>query len=356
MSFEFQPSTQPSTNTGGNSNSNPVDWDALNQHVIETVDLQESEAVIGVVSGIVGLGVQEQEPAEEDYKQTSEQEEKLKNIEGAEVITKYGKEILTYPRKDREQVAIFIDFPQYMVDKGKFFGGESNPSPFRIMLNGEFMLQTAEGYVKIVQRGYNLAITNHGDQSNKLWGFGKNSTLHKLGAATNSLNNNGLFLPQDLGKLLSKPVLVDLQVFMKPSKKDASKSYYTEICKLQGKVPKMMESMVPELDDKYLFGINFDSDNNPNHLKQLRASVKNTIKRAKNYEGSKIQQQLGELEQSGGSTGGSQTSESSSQQPDDKPEQSHSEEDKSSQSAAQEPEPQSNGGFGDDDFEDDIPF
>lgn len=353
MSFEFQPSTQPSTNTGGGSNSNPVDWDALNQHVIETVDLRESDAVIGIISGIVGLGVQSQEPAEEDYKQTPEQEEKLKNIEGAEVITKYGKEILTYPRKDREQVAIFIDFPQYMVDKGKFFGGESNPSPFRVMLNGEFMLKSAEGFTKIVRSGYNLAIQNHGDQNNKMWGFGKNSTLHKLADAAGVLNKDGLFLPQDLGKLLGKPVLVDLQVYMNPSKKDPSKKYYTERCKLQGKVPKMMESMVPKLDDKYLFGINFDSDNDLSHLKQLRASVKNTIKRAKNFEGSKIQQQLEELEKGGGSSDRN-TSESISQQSDNQGEQSPSVDDKPAQNVVQEPEPSNDNGF--DDFYDSIPF
>lgn len=356
MSFDFQPSAQPTQSGGDNSDRPKVDWDALNQHVIETVDLQQSEAVIGVISGIVGLGVQEQEPAEEDWKGEADQKEKLQNIEGAEVITKYGKEILTYPRKDREQVAVFVDFPQYMVDKGKFFGNESNPSPFRVMLNGEFMLNTGDGFLKIVQRGYNLAISNHGDQNNKVWGFGKNSTLHKLGDATNSLNDKGCLLPQDLGKLLGKPILVNLQVFMKPSKKDASKSYYTEYCKLQGKVPKMMAGMVPELDSKYLFGINFDSDNDPDHLKQLRASVKNTIKRAKNYEGSKIKDQLEALEQgqSNNSGGSSQSSESNPQDSSVDNEQSHSEEDKSSQGAAQEPEPQQGTGFDDNDFDDDA--
>ena len=50
--------------------------------------------------------------------------------------------------------------------------------------------------------------------------------------------------------------------------------------------------VVPKFDPSVLSMVLFDVENKEEYIKTLRASIKNTIKRAKNYHGSKIQQQL----------------------------------------------------------------
>lgn len=46
------------------STESNIDWNALNNYIVETADLQEPTTVPGVVVGLVDLGEQEQEDAE----------------------------------------------------------------------------------------------------------------------------------------------------------------------------------------------------------------------------------------------------------------------------------------------------
>ena len=85
----------------------------------------------------------------------------------------------------------------------------------------------------------------------------------------------------------------EIQVFMKPSKN--GKSYYTEKLKYVGGLGRGQQPL--SLDKTYM--IEFNGDNDVEGLKQLRANVVNTIKNATNYQGSKIQQQLENLSNSG---------------------------------------------------------
>jgi hypothetical protein len=63
-----------------------------------------------------------------------------------------------------------------------------------------------------------------------------------------------------------------------------------ERIKLAGVVPEGIA--IPELDSNLLYGVNVNGDNDPEVIKRLRLAIKNTIRRATNYRGSKIQELL----------------------------------------------------------------
>lgn len=70
---------------------------------------------------------------------------------------------------------------------------------------------------------------------------------------------------------------------------NAGRLFYTEKVKLVGALMDGMEA--PVVENSYL--VQFNSDSNPEQaIAELPAHIKNTIKRAENYEGSKIKTQL----------------------------------------------------------------
>lgn len=294
MSFTFNVE-QVVTNNQDQQNRPKVDWEALNKHLVEAAGTQtESRAEIGIITSVIDLGLQVQEDAkmmvtgmtkeqqdEELAKNPNQYFEVLKDDKGVEQLYKRWKV------KPCQQVAITVDFPSILVNKGQFFGDEnSQPLPLRMLLNGEFYIKDIG---KVVGKPYNIKEVKQTDGS---WAFKNNTQLHKLAAATGVLNEKGFFKPQMLGSLIGKAALFDIQVFLK--KGSDGKSYFNENIKLSGKIPQIMVPMIPEIDKSLLFGVNFKGEQDPTVLKNLRQSVINTMKQAVNFEGSDIQKALGE--------------------------------------------------------------
>ena len=283
-------------NVGSNDNSNQdrpkVDWDARAAYLVEKAGTQKkAKAVIGIISGIVDLGLQVQEDAKMEWKgdEASEAEELEKNPEQYFETLPNDKGVPTrYKRwkvKPCQQVALTVDFPSIMVNQGQFFGDENaEEHPLRMLLNGEFYIKDVG---KVVGKPYNIKETRNDDGS---WSFKSNTQLHKLAAATDVLDDNRRFKPNMIGKLLGKAALFEIQLFLKPG--NDGKQYLNEKIKLSGQVPDMMVPMIPELDQKYIYGVNFKGVQDPKVLKQLRQSVINTMKLAQNFEGSDIQKAL----------------------------------------------------------------
>lgn len=291
MGFKFNATT--TTRSSGGSQKE-IDWDAMNAHVIEKAGTaSKARSIPGVISGIIDLGEQERGDFEEEFKGTpTELEKKLAEREGSYTKEVGGKTFFCSPQKPVQQVAVTVDFPQIMVDKGQFFG-TSNPQPLRLMLNGEFFTKE-DG--RIVAKPYNISDTKHDDGT---WAFAKNNGLHKLAAAVECLTEDGYFHKEDLGDLLGKVALFQFRVYMKPSKQDKSKTFFTEEIKLAGMVPEGIP--IPEFDESILYGVNLFGENDPEAVKQLRQSVKNTIKRALNYADSDLKVQLEAAEKAGAS-------------------------------------------------------
>lgn len=301
MAFVFNVTTNTQTSGGERKE---VKWDDLNAHVIEAAGTaKKARSIPGVISGVYDLGEQEREDGEKVF--TGDAAAEAKAIEAnSKTYFKDGKDdkgnavrLECWPQKAVQQVAIAVDFPQVIVDKGQFFG-TSNPLPLRMLLNGEFSLSDG---IKIVGRPYSISETKHDLGNNKhTWAFAKNNGLHKLADAVELLDANGLFTKNRIGELVGKVALFQFRVYMKPSKKDPSKLYFTEEIKLSGVIPEGV--VVPEFPDSILHGVNLYGENDPDAVKQLRLSVRNTIKRANNYEGSDIKPLLDAQATGGNST------------------------------------------------------
>ena len=142
MSFKFN-ATKTTTTEGGNKKE--VDWSALNEHVIKAAGTAtKSRSIPGVISGIYDLGEQnrgdaESDVSEEEFKQRfpeydgsdSSKELICSKRAGSYFKDEGGKTFYCYPQKAVQQVAIAVDFPQILVDKGQFFG-KSHPLPSRL--------------------------------------------------------------------------------------------------------------------------------------------------------------------------------------------------------------------------------
>lgn len=280
MAFKLNVTTT-TQNSGGERKE--VDWNALNKHVIDAAKTEKkARSIPGVISGIYDLGEQNRDDAEIEFKGSPEEEAKIIAEKPATYFEndRDGKRVMRYPQKPVQQIAVAVDFPQVLVDKGQFFGN-SNPLPLRLLLNGEFTLSDS---TRIVARPYSIVETKFKDE--KKWAFAKNNGIHKLADACELLDDKGLFTKDRIGELLGKVALFQFRVYMKPNKKDPSKSYFTEEIKLAGLVPEGVE--IPEYDESILHGVNLYGENDEDAVKQLRATVRNTIQRANNYEGSDI--------------------------------------------------------------------
>ena len=279
-----------------------VDFDALNKYVVETCGLQEPKTLRGVISTIVDLGTQKLPDA------TYKLEKEDVNLSIEELTQKYGLDIeegrITkfdkaydndskswlvqkfVPQKPRQAIVYAVDFPDIMLDKGKFFGEEEgkNLKPLRLWIGGQHWNPVEKKM--LVNQVIPLKIT----KDEKIgWTMRPNSSLYKIALGSEVIKTGESFMPERIDELLGKTLLFTAQVFFK--KGNDGKSYYTE--KLKYSSGLVMGMPTVSVDKTYL--IQFNGDNDPQGLKEVRGHVLNTIKNATNYEGSKIQKQLEEV-------------------------------------------------------------
>lgn len=286
--------------------SNPetanVNFDEMNKYIVETVGCADKpEAMIGVVSGVIDLGLQAQDDAKMKVVMTAAEEQAELDAERA----KTGKDPLQYfetlpddkgvptrykrwPVKAQRCAAINVDFPGTLINRGKFFdeNGVGEELPFRGLLNNEFGLK---GVGKVVGKPYSLREQRNDDGT---WGFKNNTILFKLAQAVNALDAQGNFKPAYLGNLIGEAAMFNVHVFLN---EHGGKQYLNEKLAFNGPVPKMMQSMVPVLDERFMHVVNFKGEQDLEVLKTLRQSVINTMKLAEDFEGSDVQRALIEI-------------------------------------------------------------
>ena len=277
-----------------NSESN-VDFDALNKYIVEQVGCStKPEAVIGIVSGVIDLGLQAQEDAKMKWtgdaaseaaeleKNPNQYFETLPDEKG--VPTRYKR----WAVKAQRSVAITFDVPSIMLNRGKFFAedGVGEELPFRGLLNNEFGVK---GIGKTVGKPYSLREQRN---DNGTWSLKNNTILHKLAQAVDALDEQGNFKPAYLGNLIGGAAMFNVHVFLN---KQGEREYLNEKMSFNGPVPKMMQGMIPTLDEKHMYMINFQGEQDLEALEQLRQSVINTMKMAEDFEGSDVQKALIEI-------------------------------------------------------------
>lgn len=292
-----------------NSDRPQVDYKALEDHVIETVDCEQPETLNGVVVGLVDLGEQAIKDSEYDVDKGDEgltveelmekySSKLAENYEGSEQFGKIVKFDLAYDNKlgkkvikkfvkqaPRQCVCYVVDFPSILVDKGQFFGEDSEPKPLRLYSGGSFYntFQKKE----LIQNLLPLKWSNiNTDKSGKpIFSLALTSQLHKMAVAAKLVKTGEPFTPDRVDELLGKTLQFKVQV----GRND--KGYYFEKLGFVGAIQKKDTPY----EDVNTFMIQFGEDNDPEALSQLRKNVLNTIMNAINFKGDAIESQLKEL-------------------------------------------------------------
>lgn len=285
MAFDAYGTTQQEST----SNQPKVDFNEINKYVVEAAQLEQPETLVGYVASIIDLGLQDMPDGEAVFVGDAEDEEKAIAEkpdtyfkDGIDPTTKKPVRLKCWPQKPQQCVTLAIDFPEIIVDKGQFFG-ESNPLPLRLFLGGQFYLNDVG---MVVGRPTPLKLRKNTEGK---WSLDKKNLFHKMAVNAKLINADGVFLPQDIDKLLGKAFQFQAQVFFKEVK---GKQYYTENIKFVGGLGRGQKE--PEkLTEPYM--VEFNRKNSDESIKELRAHVVNTIKRAKNYNTSVIKRQIEEL-------------------------------------------------------------
>lgn len=271
----------------GKSSKSNVNFDDVNKYVVETAGLLERETLVGYVSMIVDLGTQNQPDAEVVFtgNENDEKEEFAKNPntyfkDGFDQQSKKQVRFKCWPQKPVQCVAVAIDFPDIMIDKGQFFGN-SDPKPLRLWLGGQFYNTTLGKMV--VARPTPLKVNKKlGD-----WGFDQKHLFYKMAVADKMIKPGEVFAPKDIDKLLGKAFQFTAQVFFKEGKD--GKSYYTEYINFVGALGRGQAT--PEIKTKPLL-IQMNKPNDEQAVKEVRAHVLNTCSLASNWTGSVLQKQV----------------------------------------------------------------
>lgn len=289
-----------SSSNSSQSDKPKVDYDALNKYVVETCGLQNPETMIGTVSKIVDLGVQPQAPASYDVDKEDE------GLSKEQLTEKYASEIaepnntllgfedrwdnqskgyvlkkIVY-QKPQQSIAIAVDFPSIMLDKGKFFGEEnSTPKPLRLWLGGTYWDKDLKKM--FIQNVTPLKVT----KDDKLgWTVPPRSSLYRMAEGAKLMPFGTAFDRANADQLLGKSLQFKIQVYF--NKGNNGNLYYTEKISFVGGLSR--DQQPKPLENTHL--IQLMRDNDLEGVKELRAHVINTLERAENFNGSKLQEQL----------------------------------------------------------------
>ena len=265
-----------------------IDWDKVNGDQVELFGTQDkARSRVGIISGITDLGIQEVENGHKKSEVAPEDEAEFieKNPTNwfddfINPKTKQTERHVFWPQKPQRAVAITVDYPQFEYD----WGGDIGKKPLRFLLNGEFIPKGGKGSDVVVGRTYDLKETTK-DFAPR-WSLATNSLLYKLAVATEVIKAGEPFTKAEIGKLIGKAALFEARLWM-------DGGYKQEKITFKGEVPEGMA--VPEFDESILYYITLDGENDAEHVKQLRRSVRNTIKRSVSYVDSKLKEQFGDV-------------------------------------------------------------
>lgn len=259
-----------------------ADWEGFNQHLLEVIG-EDVESQIGVISGIVDLGLQKRDSYVEKYKGTPEQDKKLEG--NYTYLSEDGEEIIT-ELSDAKQIAIMVDFPELMVNYGKYLSedGEDDFKPYRHLITNQWWNDTKK---QMEAKGVSLTCRKS-EKTPSGYAYDEKSTISKLAISS---------------KKSSKPVCQDFEVLdllggyitMNINAEESKDGKYVNVnAKDISGVHKSINTDDIEYDLEP-FAVLFDYENSDECLKQLRESIKNTMKKAINWEDSAVKKQLEDL-------------------------------------------------------------
>lgn len=302
MGFKVTATSTTSTNT----DRPQVDFDQLNQYVVDIAECEQPETLNGVVVGIIDLGNQKLPDAEYDVDSGDESltveeltDKYSDDIESGKISkfdivkdwsTRPPKEVIKkfVPQKDRQCITYAVDFLDVMLDKSQFFGEKSEPKPLRLYFGGQYYNTFSKKMM--VQNLLPLKITNiNNDRNGKpIFSLNPKSQLHKMAVAAKLINTGDAFLPDRIDELLGKTLQFKVQIGFNEK---GDKKYYFEKMSFIG----ALQRKDKPFEDVDTFLIQMDEENDPEALKQIRKHLLNTMEMATNFEGSALQKQLLEV-------------------------------------------------------------
>jgi len=292
-----------SKGSGGGSN---VDWNELNRHIHEQVG-EATQSRLYQLTGLVDLGTQPRDNFEEEYEPNNEKKGHDKLIEDGKATLIVGKskkgepvDMISKPLSPARSVAFVLDFPEIMINYGKFFGkdGKDDFKPLRVYYGGEFFNRN-KGYATLARPTSVLTMPN--DKAPSGWSFATNSIITKFGKVA-GLDTQGVLDGEvELGDMIGSIGM--MSVSSKLTEK-GDKVYQNTYAK--DPAPKHPAIPVPNKESlPQTFGISFfnpeDEDgnkvpNDPEMLKQLKKACKDTMKEATDWDISDVKKELEALE------------------------------------------------------------
>ena len=263
-----------------------VEWDALNSYIVETCGLQDGDTLVGYISALYDLGVQT--PADSEYVFTGTQEDEAAEIaKNPSVYFKDGLDdnkaparLKCAPSKPFQHVTFAVDFPEIMLDKGKFFGDDGGAKPLRLYLGGDFWMGKEIG--KVVQNPFSMKNTT----KTGAWSFDSKATIYKMAVGAKLIKDGEPFESKRIGELLGKSLQWKVKIDLSESK---GKFYLNQKIGYAAGLGRGQQSIEPVMELVY---VGFNKDNDAQAVNEIPSHIVNTMKRASNFEGSKLQQQL----------------------------------------------------------------
>ena len=263
-----------------------VEWDSLNNYIVETCGLQDGDTLVGYISALYDLGVQT--PADSEYVFTGTQEDEAAEIaKNPSVYFKDGLDdnkaparLKCAPSKPFQHVTFAVDFPEIMLDKGKFFGDDGGAKPLRLYLGGDFWMGKEIG--KVVQNPFSMKNTT----KTGAWSFDSKATIYKMAVGAKLIKDGEPFESKRIGELLGKSLQWKVKIDLSESK---GKFYLNQKIGYAAGLGRGQQSIEPVMELVY---VGFNKDNDAQAVNEIPSHIVNTMKRASNFEGSKLQQQL----------------------------------------------------------------
>ena len=248
----------------GNGGDN-TNWSPWNEHLLEQIG--KIKPRVAVLSGIIDVGTQEQEPARYDWEDTPQQREKLETVEGCHLD---GNEIVI-PRKPAPSIVMMADFPETLVDYGKHPYSESkeeNWQPYRHLITNEF-------------KGCATPCPLTHTKKTGVWAYDVKHRVSQIASAADLCDG---VAPQDfdLGELLGAVFTMELGAVRNG-----------EYINVKAKtISKKHEAIPVPKHDIQPFGILMNGENDPEDVKMIRKSIKTLLAKSPDYEGSLLKQQI----------------------------------------------------------------
>lgn len=287
MSVQFEVYNASGDVVSGNvGDGKRVEWDALNNYIVETCGLQDGDTLVGYISALYDLGIQT--PADSEYVFTGTQEDEAAEIaKNPSVYFKDGLDdnkaparLKCAPSKPFQHVTFAVDFPEIMLDKGKFFGDDGGAKPLRLYLGGDFWMGKEIG--KVVQNPFSMKNTT----KTGAWSFDSKATIYKMAVGAKLIKDGEPFESKRIGELLGKSLQWKVKIDLSESK---GKFYLNQKIGYAAGLGRGQQSIEPVMELVY---VGFNKDNDAQAVNEIPSHIVNTMKRASNFEGSKLQQQL----------------------------------------------------------------